>query len=698
MSGSYDSSLVSLSVFIAIAASYTAFSLSARITDTRGKASILWLAGGAFSMGLGIWAMHFIGMLAFRLPVPVSYRIAPTLFSLLIAIVVSGFALGIASRSKLDLPTLIVAGAVMGIGIASMHYTGMFAMNMGMMLHFDPVLFGASIGIAVIASIIALRIVFVLGRGEALHRQKKKLVGSVVMGAAIAGMHYTGMSAARFTSGVTGIAGSSLNQYWFGVAIGFAVFMILLITIILSLVDSHLSSRTAMLVQSLRNANEQLHYLALHDGLTKLPNRTFLEDRIDQAIRHATMQSGSFPVIFLDLDRFKPINDYMGHQAGDKILQTIGTRLTEYLSPDDTVARLGGDEFVIVLSSVKDFQSIHEVAQRILEAISIPVTIDGQPVTISGSIGISLYPHDAKTFRSLLVTADNAMYHAKKKGPGNIQFFSEEINTSANQRTEMEYELRQAILHHEFELHYQPKVTIKTGYIESLEALLRWNHPARGLLFPKDFIPLAEETGLIVPLGTWVIQEACRENAGWQKAGLPRLRVAVNLSACQFLRQDLPTIITEALEEAGLAPDCLEIEITETLLMHDPESAEKTLSEIRSKGVHVAIDDFGTGYSSLAYLKKFSLDKLKIDRSFVMGIDVNEDDAAIVRTIITLAHSLNLRVIAEGVETAGQMAILKDLGCDAYQGYYKTVPLPAHQMVRLMKAEREEKKEARETE
>jgi diguanylate cyclase (GGDEF)-like protein len=450
-------------------------------------------------------------------------------------------------------------------------------------------------------------------------------------------------------------------------------------------VDSHLASRTAGLVRSLKTANERLHYLALHDGLTKLPNRTLLEDRVEQAIRRASMESGSFPLIFLDLDRFKRVNDYMGHHAGDKLLHEVAACLSDTLKPDDTVSRIGGDEFVIVLHHQGDPRKVHEIAQRLRDSLSRAFMIDDQPVTISASFGISMYPHDGTTFRALLVNADSAMYHAKNKGPNNIEFFSAEMNANANLRIELENDLRRAIANDEFVLHYQPKVTLQTGRIESVEALVRWNHPAKGLLPPYEFIPLAEETGLIMPLGSWVIRQACREAMEWQRAGLPRFRVAVNLSAVQFLQQDLADVVMGALRETGLDPDCFELEITESLLMYDPEGAMKTLSRIRSNGVHVAIDDFGTGYSSFAYLKRFPLDKLKIDRSFIAEIDRNPNDAAIVRTIITLGHSLNLRVIAEGVETTDQLAILKDLECDAYQGFFMTRPLPSDQLAALLK-------------
>lgn len=688
MNGSYDLRLVALSVFIAVIASYTAFTLSCRIIRASGKSRFLWLAGGAFSMGTGIWSMHFIGMLAFRMPIPVEYDVHITLLSLLIAIVVSGFALFMASGSQMGLWNLILSGTVMGAGIASMHYTGMMAMETGASISYDPFLFALSVLIAILASITALRMVSTLQAKEQDAHVKVKVLSALVMGIAIAGMHYTGMAAAVFPSGMARLPTNLPGSSWLAGTIGLSSFMILTIALILSLVDSHLASRTAGLVGSLKAANEKLHYLALHDGLTRLPNRTLLDDRVDQAIRRAGTTGASFPLLFLDIDRFKPVNDAMGHHVGDKLLQEVARSLSSALNPDDTVSRIGGDEFVILLPNEGDPRTVNEKARAIRDAVSRTLEIDGQPVTVSASIGISVYPHDGTDFRTLLVNADSAMYHAKSKGAGNIQFYSAEMNERNSLRIEMENDLRRAIQNEEFTLYYQPKVMLKTGVVESVEALVRWNHPERGVLLPERFIPLAEETGLIILLGKWIIGQACRDAVAWQTEGFPRLRVAVNLSALQFVNPNLMEEILSALDLSGLAPECLELEITESFLMRDPEGAMRTLSDIRKKGVRVAIDDFGTGYSSFSYLKKFPLDHLKIDRSFITDICHSSHDAAIVRTIVTLGHSLNLKVIAEGVENAGQIDILTSMGCDAYQGFFKTRPLPPEELAEILKKER----------
>ena len=685
MNGSYNLWLVSLSVFIAVTAAYTSFSFAGRIAFTSGKIRLLWLGGGAIAMGVGIWSMHFIGMLAYRMASPVNYDVRITVLSLLIAIVVSGFALRITSLPRIGPGKLLVAGTLMGLGIGAMHYTGMMAMKMPMDIRYNPFLVLLSVLIAISASTAALRIVPILRSDVATAGVPKKFLSALIMGVAISGMHYTGMAAARFPLKMSGAPPANISDAWLAVTIGLASFMILSIGLILSLVDSHLATRTAGLVGSLKAANEKLHYLALHDGLTRLPNRTLLEDRVEQGIRHARSCDGTFSVFFLDVDRFKPINDSLGHSTGDMVLQLMAKRLSAVVGPEDTVARIGGDEFVIVFPEQKDLGKVHEMARKIRDSVAEKMEVDGQLLSVSTSVGISLFPHDGTSFRSLLASADSAMYYAKSKGSGQIQFYSGEMNDSAALRIEMENDLRRGIENEEFVLYYQPKVTLATGEVESVEALVRWNHPEKGILPPHYFIPRAEETGLIIPLGRWIMDRACREAVIWNRAGFPGLRVAVNLSALQFINQNLMEEILAALESSGLSPENLELEITESLLMQDPEAAMRTLSGIRKKGVHVAIDDFGTGYSSFSYLKRFPLDRLKIDRSFITDICDNPNDAAIVRTIITLGHNLNLKVIAEGVESQDQLEMLKAMKCDAYQGFFNSRPLPPEELAERMK-------------
>jgi len=686
LTGSYHPGLVLLSVAVAMMASYTALNLTGRVTETEGRTSLLWLSGGAVAMGSGIWAMHFIGMLAFSLPIRMSYAIDTTLLSLLVAIGVSAFALRIVTRPTVRTLHFLVGGVLMGIGICGMHYMGMHAMRMDPAIHYDTAGLLASIAIAVVASIAALWLAFTLRTGHNLVAHAKKAGAAAIMGLAVIAMHYTGMEAARFDAASICMVKGGVDGNWLAALVGLASLSLLSITLLLSVVDSRLASRTAGLVNSLSNANRKLHHMALHDSLTRLPNRSLLEDRICQAIASSERSGKGFAVMFLDLDRFKTINDSLGHHYGDKLLQGVAERLSQALRAEDTVARLGGDEFVVLLVDVATPTVAANVAQKLLDRLALPIAVEGQEQIVSVSIGISLYPEDGTQLRDLMSNADSAMYHAKKMGRANFQFFTPQMNAAAGARLALEKDLRRALDQGEFELHYQPKVDVASGAVHAMEALVRWRSPERGLVPPNDFIPVAEDIGLIIPLGAWVLREACRQNCAWQRAGLPPLRVAVNLSAYQFAQSNLPDFVAGVLAETGMAASCLELEVTESVVMHNPAEAALILERLHAQGIHISVDDFGTGYSSLSYLKQFRLDTLKIDRSFVRHISSDADDAAIVRSVIALAHSLRLRVIAEGVETDEQLAYLRHLGCDQYQGYLSSKPLPAAEFEAMMRA------------
>ena len=688
LTGNYQFSLVLLSVFVAMMASYTALSLAGRVTETQGRASMLWLVGGATAMGCGIWSMHFIGMLAFSLPIRLSYDLLWTLVSLIAAVGVSAFALFIVTRPTVRRFHILAGGVLMGAGICCMHYMGMQALKMNPGIDYDPLIVAGSVLIAVVASMVGLWLAFTLRSAYGWLAQVKKAGAAAIMGLAIIAMHYTGMEAARFGLGSICMAKGGVNADWLAVLVGMAALSLLTITLLLSVVDARLASRTASLVDSLSQANSQLHHLALHDTLTRLPNRSLLEDRIAHAITSSERSGKHFALMFIDLDRFKTINDSLGHHYGDKLLQCVATRLTDCLRAEDTVARLGGDEFVVLLSDIAAPTAAASVALKLLDTLAQPMDIEGQQQSISGSIGISIYPEDGTTLRELMSNADSAMYHAKKVGRGNHQFFAPEMNAAAGARLELEQALRLALERKEFELHYQPKVDVASGNVVAMEALVRWRSPTRGLVPPNDFIGVAEEIGLIIPLGAWVLRAACEQNQAWQDAGLAQLRVAVNLSAYQFRQKDLPEFVASVLRDTGMAGTWLELEVTESVVMHNPQEAIRILEQLSAQGIHISVDDFGTGYSSLSYLKQFRLDTLKIDRSFVRDINSDADDAAIVRSVIALAHSLRLQVIAEGVETAEQLEYLRALGCDQYQGYLRSKPVPAAEFEAMLRAPR----------
>ncbi len=428
----------------------------------------------------------------------------------------------------------------------------------------------------------------------------------------------------------------------------------------------------------------RIEHLAYHDSLTGLPNRTMLMDRLAQALSHAQRAQQQVAVLFIDLDRFKIVNDSLGHHVGDQLLQEVARRLRSAVRDDDTVARVGGDEFQLVLGNVAGLADTARVAEKLMHVLGAPFVLEGQELHVTASLGVSLFPRDGASGELLLKYADTALYEAKGEGRNAYRFFSPEMNEQAHGRLRMENDLRRAVERRELELHYQPQLDLASGEVSAVEALVRWNHPLRGLIPPNAFIPMAEETGLVLSIGEWVLNEACRQVATWQREGIALPRVAVNISARQLQRPGLDGAVRHALTASGLAPCALELEITESSVMLDPQHAQSVLQSLRDLGVQLSIDDFGTGYSSLAYLKRLPLDRLKIDRSFIHGFPADGDDAAIVETIIVMTHKLGLRVIAEGVETLEQRLQLVRQGCDEMQGFLLARPAPAHELPPLL--------------
>jgi diguanylate cyclase (GGDEF)-like protein/PAS domain S-box-containing protein len=438
-----------------------------------------------------------------------------------------------------------------------------------------------------------------------------------------------------------------------------------------------------------RKVTEQrVHHVAQHDVLTGLPNRSLLQDRLGQAVAYANRSGHPVWVMLIDLDRFKFVNDSMGHKAGDVLLMTVAARLRSSLRDTDTVARLSGDEFVVILSQHEDQPLSGDIVQRVMDSVAQPMMLGPKEFFVTCSIGVAAYPSDGTPAESLIEHADIAMYRAKKLGRNNFQFYTPAMNEESLERVRIESALHNALERNEFVLHYQPQVNLQTGQIVGMEALIRWKHPELGMVPPSRFVGVAEDTGLIVPIGAWVMRTACAQNKAWQDAGLGHLRVAVNLSARQFSAADLVPGIEQVLSDTGLEPSCLELELTESLFMSDVTPAVELLHRMKALGVKLSIDDFGTGYSSFSYLSRFPIDVLKIDRSFVNDISHDANDAAIVASIIALAHNLRLSVIAEGVETAEQLDYLRHQGCDEMQGYYFSRPLPAQEFEQLLRQRR----------
>jgi diguanylate cyclase (GGDEF)-like protein len=431
-------------------------------------------------------------------------------------------------------------------------------------------------------------------------------------------------------------------------------------------------------------AEEQIEFLAYHDALTGLPNRRLAMDRLELALAYAERSQTKAAVLFLDLDNFKTINDCFGHAIGDELLKVVATRLRECTRDTDTISRQGGDEFLILLANVCDADTVTGIAVKVLEIVDKTIHIEGHELSTSLSIGISVYPDDSKDINTLLNLADTAMYHAKEAGRNAYRFFTEQMNIDAHEHQHIRVGLRRALDKCEFVLHYQPQIDLASGAIVGVEALIRWNHPEHGLLLPGRFIPIAEESGLIVPMGDWVLKEACQQAVSWQQAGLPELVVAVNVSAMQFKRGDLEKSVLQALKESGLSPKLLELELTESILIQDTEKVLEAVQRLKSYDIQLSIDDFGTGYSSLSYLKRFNVDKLKIDRSFVCDMAANPNDAVLVRAIIQMARSLNLKTIAEGVEDEHQLSFLRLQYCDEGQGYHFAPPMPADEFAQYL--------------
>jgi diguanylate cyclase len=448
--------------------------------------------------------------------------------------------------------------------------------------------------------------------------------------------------------------------------------------------DGDLISRSIRYSIERKNAEDKLARLAQYDPLTNLANRALFHDRLEHALARAERHEGMLALLFLDLDRFKAVNDTLGHVGGDALLKQVGHRVSARMRESDTVARLGGDEFAIIIEDVIEARDAARVADDLVKILSEPFIVNEHEIPMHVSIGIAVSP-PSKGDR-LIKDADAAMYRAKREGGNNHQFYTEEMNVQASERLMLERDLRHALDRDELLLHYQPQVDLATGDIVGAEALLRWQHHERGLVSPADFIPVLEETGLIIPVGEWVLEEACRQVGAWHDSGFAQIRIAVNLSARQLPRGDLVDAVERALEESGLDPGCLELEITESLLVEDSEAGLRAVDLLKNAvgGLSISIDDFGTGYSSLSRLKALPIERLKIDRSFIDGVTTDSGDSAITAAVISLAHSLRLQVTAEGVETAEQLAFLRERNCDEAQGFYFSRPLPAHEFARLL--------------
>lgn len=683
--------VVATSLVLASFASYVTLDLADRVRTRDSAMARAWWIAGSLVMGTGIWSMHFVGMLAFALPIALGYSKALTLLSWVAAVAVSAIALGFASRGSLTAPRLAVGALTMAVGICGMHYIGMAAMAMSPAVVWNFWLVAASVLIAVGASAAALLIFFWLrevGDGRGL---VYRLAAALVMGVAISGMHYTGMAAASFPQGSVCLSADSLGGSSLGTWVVAASLGLLLVTLLTSILDARMQGQTNRLAQSLAiangelmAANEELRERAFLDPLTGLPNRLLFEDRLQHAVARnerarAAVTGADEPcrlaVMFIDLDGFKPVNDSFGHAAGDLVLKEAAARLRQVARASDTVARVGGDEFLLLMEDVPGAADCVALARRLVEDLQRPFCVVDQPVHLSASVGILVYPdHGGRD--KLVAQADAAMYAAKRAGGGTYALYEASMDEGAQEQMHLQHDLRQAIELGQLELHYQPKIDGLSGRLCGVEALLRWQHPVRGWVSPGVFIPIAERFGLIVTLGNWVVEEACRQMRAWTDAGAS-IHVAINLSVHQLFDESLAVLVERTLWLNRLAPGQLLCEITESTAMGDIKVAQRTFDALARIGVFLAIDDFGTGYSSLSYLRQLPARQLKIDRSFINDLESSADAQSIVDAVVRLAHALGLRVVAEGVESAGQRDVLLRLGCDELQGYFFARPMPA---------------------
>ncbi|MDN3222838.1 putative bifunctional diguanylate cyclase/phosphodiesterase [Pseudomonas nunensis] len=682
--------LVLLAYVVACAAGFATLDMTERVGHVeKAGTQRLWRWVGAGCLAGGIWAMHFISMLAFQAPVEIHYQLPVTLLSLVFALTASFLAMHTLSHPHVTFWQYLRAAIWIGLGIATMHYVGMAAMHSIATAYYNPTLFALSIAIAIGASLAALLISSHLRNGTGLFHQMRKLTASLVLGAGIVSMHFTGMAALTLVLpiGSLPILPSENNHLQLGLTVAVMTLLIIGSCISAALADKKLQNkehdlrRVNTLLSQLDQARMSLQQVAHYDALTNLINRRGFNQIFAEKLIEKTNEGGMLAVMFLDIDHFKRINDSLGHDAGDELLKVLAAHIKGAVrSHDDVVARFGGDEFCILIG-LHDREEARHMAQRIMFKMKEPIELSGRRMVMTTSIGISLFPEDGKTCEELLKNADLALYQSKGSGRNSLHFFSANLRTRATMELQLEEELRHALREDTgLKLYYQPIYELKSGQVTKLEALVRWQHPVHGLLTPDRFIAIAEANGLIAELDNWVLCKACEDLGELSRNGCEALKIAVNCSPLNLAREELADEIEEVLRVTGVAPERLELEVTENALMGNIANTLVLLRQIRALGVSLSIDDFGTGYSSLAYLKRLPLNTLKIDRSFIQDIPKATADMEIVQAIIVMAHTLHLQVVTEGVETLEQYEFLERHGCDFVQGYLLSRPVPLEEL------------------
>ena len=654
VAGQHNIWLVLVAALVCIAGAWTILRLFQRAQATKGAQSIGWHFLTAVAAGSSIWCTHFIGVLAYKSTAPVTFDPVLTILSLLIAIggAAPGFVLAARGKSP---RTSAMGGGIIGLAIAAMHYTGMLAYRVDGIVTWDQVYLTTSVLLSVALSSVAM--VFAT---RPLMRDKYIAAGVLVL--AIVSLHFTGMTA--FQVHALKVAPAYSNPAAME-ALALAVAVVGLLIIGTGLASYLIDDQTRS--ESFR----KLRHMALNDPLTGLPNRAGFTSRLSQEVAQADAGGAGFSLVVIDLDRFKEINDVRGHSAGDEVLITVARRMTHHLAPGEFVARLGGDEFAAIHRDDAG-SSLDAFVERLEKALFRSISLDDYHIAPGASIGIARYPQDAADKETLVNNADLAMYRAKTDLGRRVCFYEPSMDEAVRARRTLAGDLRDAIADNQLAVYYQPQNSIATGETVGFEALVRWTHPTKGPIPPMDFIPLAEETGLIMELGEWVLRTACTDAAAWDQP----YKIAVNMSPVQFAHANLAQLVHEILVEAGLSPRRLELELTETAIISDKERSLHVLRQIKALGVSIALDDFGTGYSSLETLRAFPFDKIKLDRSFMSEIETSPQAKAIIRAVLALGKSLETPVLAEGIETREQLAILANEGCNEAQGYYLGRPAP----------------------
>ena len=686
----HDAWLVALSCVIASVGSLSTLTITRHLDQVQQRSMCLtWGLLGGLCLAGAIWSMHFIGMLAFQAPVAIRYDLATTMLSLLVALVAALLAVYCMVLPSPSLSRQLLAASIIGMGISAMHYSGMAAMRSQAQAYYHGGLFTLSIVIAVSASFAALLLNRYVRQGSLFRQRWMKYSAALVMGAAIALMHYTGMAALNLVvpEGTPLQLRSSDNRSQLVLIVASITLLILNLSLAAAWIGRKLDDkerdlqRVNTLLVQLDQARASLEQVAHFDPLTELLNRRGFNRVFAATLEEHVVTGRSLAVMFLDIDHFKRINDSLGHDAGDDLLREVAQRIRNALRERDIIARFGGDEFCVV-ASLDSSADPRALAARMLEQMKEPINLAERRIVMTTSIGISLFPQDGSSADELLKHADLALYQSKGSGRNVMHFFNPHLKQKVSLELQLEEDLRQALQQNRgLLLYYQPIIDLRSGTLSKLEALVRWNHPEHGLLSPDRFIAIAEANGFIDQLDNWVLQRACLDLNRLEQLGYPQLKVAVNCSALNLANDQLPERIEQLLTATRCSAHCLELEVTESALLSNINRAIGLLEQIRALGLSLSIDDFGTGYSSLAYLRRLPLDTLKVDRSFIQDVANSSQDREIVHAIIAMAHALHLKVVAEGVETAEQLAFLQEHACDQVQGYLFSKPLPLEEIL-----------------